>query len=207
MQSNKRSGIDLLLAQYRNSPNLISYISNVLEELGSVKTVLQDVVTKRYLDSSFGQQVDDISAIVGTARTIPGANPLGYFGFYDNSQALGLDAGLFKSDADKDSGDLVLTDDGLKGRIRARVIKTMGMSSIEDILEYLDKLVGRSLDIELTEGFRSIDLKYHGEFEYHERAVVAAVIRDIKVTGVSMTLQDDSGIIDITPDSLDFPNV
>lgn len=201
----ERHGIDLLISQYRNSPNLIKYISILLSECQLLDIVFEAIVLGRRLDIAKGQQLDDIAVIVGTSRIVYGADPLGYFGYYDNPQANGIGIGYFKSDDDKDSGDLILTDPMLRNRIRARVIKTMGNSCIEDVLEYCDLLLSRKLDLEIQEEEATCHLIYHGTLDNADKALLANVIPDIKVVGVTFTLQDDAGDIEIIYESKDFP--
>ncbi|MCX8966798.1 DUF2612 domain-containing protein [Erwinia psidii] len=205
MITGARHGIDLLLTQYRNSPNLIAYISIFLEELAEVRTALNEVIYYRRLSNAFGVQLDCIAELVGTSRVILNADPLGYFGFHNNAQAFGLDVGIFKSADDKSSGDLVLPDADFKNRIRARIVKTMGNSCIEDMLEYFDLLFGRNMPLELTEGTASVNLKYHGVLNNRERAIMGAVARDIKVSGVSLNIEDDTGDISTILVSNDYP--
>lgn len=201
----QRHGLDLLLAQYRNSPNLIKYISILLSEFDLLVKVFDDIKIKRRLTIARGQQLDDIAELVGTSRIVYGADPLGYFGYYDNPQASGIDVGIFKSEDGKDSGDLILSDKQLKNRIKARIIKTMGNVCIEDLLEYCDLTLGRNLDIELTEGTASVNLKYHGILSPADKALLATTLTDIKIVGVPITLQDDGGDIVLQYDSKDYP--
>lgn len=204
---NERHGLNLLLAQYRNSPNLISYIAIFLSELEELEVVFQSIIKGRWLDFAFGEQLDCIAAIVGTSRTIYGAYPIGYFGYYDNAQAYGINVGRFMSGYDKESGDLILTDTQLRARIRARIIKTMGNLCIEDVLEYCDLLLGRDLDLETIEGNASLQLKYHGTLDIYDKALLANVLYDTKVAGVSYSLKDDGGDIAIQINSIDYPLV
>lgn len=102
--------------------------------------------------------VDDIAYLVGASRIIYGATSLGYFGFYDNPGAYpaGDDnnpavGGILRSDSDKESGDFVRTDTQLKNAIRARITKIVGNCSIEQIITYVDLVLGRSVDLEIVE--------------------------------------------------------
>lgn len=109
----RRRGLDLLLSQYRNSPNLIKYIAVLISEVEYLKIVASQVIKSRQLPTAFGQQIDDIGDLVGRERIIYGADALGYFGYYDNPQAYtaGDDnnpfiGGVLKGDENKSSGDL-----------------------------------------------------------------------------------------------------
>lgn len=201
----ERHGLNLLLAQYRNSPNLIKYISILLTEFSELELVFQAIILGRQFNTAVGFQLDCIAELVGTSRTIYGANALGYFGYYDNAQSYGINVGRFRGKDDKETGDLILSDEQLKARIKARVIKTMGNLCIEDILEYCDLLLGRSLDIEITEGTASLHIRYHGVLSMYDKALLANVLYDIKVVGVAYTLEDDDGDIEVQIVSIDYP--
>ncbi|MEY6830938.1 DUF2612 domain-containing protein [Enterobacter roggenkampii] len=205
MAFNQRHGLDLLLAQYRNSPNLIKYISIFLTEFDVLVKVFEDIKLKRRLPLAKGMQLDDIVEIVGTGRVVYGADPLGYFGYFDNPQAYAIDVGILKSEDSKHSGDLILSDKQLRSRIKARIIKTMGNVCIEDLLQYCDLTLGRELDIELTEGTASVNLKYHGILSPADKALLSTSLTGIKVVGVPITLQDDAGNIVLQYPSKDYP--
>ena len=82
-----KSGLDMLLMQYSDSPNLRAYIQIFLDELKLVQDAQEEAIKYRYLADSFGVMVDDIAYLVGASRTIYGAAPLGYFGFYSDPSA------------------------------------------------------------------------------------------------------------------------
>ena len=56
---------ELLLMQYRNSPNLIAYLKCYAAEMQEVYSCLQSTITDRYYDVAEGAQLDVIGAIVG----------------------------------------------------------------------------------------------------------------------------------------------
>ncbi|MBG6243002.1 MAG: DUF2612 domain-containing protein [Candidatus Symbiopectobacterium sp. Dall1.0] len=203
--TNDRHGLDLLLSQYANSPNIKKYIEILVEEIDKIISVHFDIIKYRQLANAYGVQLDDIAYLVGASRIIFGASPLGYFGYYSNAQALGIGddgnsniGGFFMGDESEVSGDLVLVDEQLRGAIRARVVKIVSNCNINDILSFCDLLVGRSLDIEITEGEASLHLRYHGILNYSDRSLLANIIPEIKTSGVTFTLSDDMGDIEMT---------
>lgn len=151
-----KQGLNMLLSQYSQSPNLRAYIQCILDEFAEIKQANADVVKYRYLADSFGVMVDDIAYLVGASRTIYGAASLGFFGFFtnpsaypagdDNDPSLG---GILRSDSDKESGDFVRTDAQLKNAIRARIIKIVGNCNIEQLITYVDLVLGREIDLEI----------------------------------------------------------
>ena len=207
-----KHGLDMLLMQYKNSPNLKKYIQCFLDEFAEIKVAIADSIRYRYLAESFGVMIDDIAYLVGTSRIIYGAASLGFFGFYANPAALpaGSDltpgkGGILRSDADKESGDFVRTDGQLKDAIRARIIKTVSACNINDILAFCDLVAGRSLDFEIKEGALKMDFIYHGTLSVSEKVLLAHMLPDIKPVGVTITLADDDGTIALVYSSVNFP--
>lgn len=207
-----KHGLDMLLAQYSHSPNLRKYIQCILDEFSEVKQAIVDTVKYRYLADSFGVMVDDIAYIVGASRVIYGAAALGFFGFYsnpgaypagdDNDPTLG---GILRSDADKESGDFVRSDPQLKDAIRARILKITGNCNIEQLITYIELVIGRALNLEIKEGHHKMDYIIHGKLSIAERVLMAHMLPDFKPVGVAITLADDSGNIALVYASKDYP--
>lgn len=205
-------GLDMLLNQYSKSANLKSYIKCFLDEIGEVKQAMEDIVKYRYLADSFGVQVDDIAYLIGASRTVYGAEALGYFGYYDDPEAYGTGddndktvGGILKSDTDKDSGDLIRTDAQLKDAIRARIIKTVGCCTVNEMYAYCDLLVGRSLDMVITEGKLSVNFHVNAELPVPDKILLSFAIADIKPGGITATFSDNLGEIDLVFYSKEFP--
>lgn len=207
-----KQGLDMLLTQYQSSPNLKAYIQCFLDEFAEVKQANANVVKYRYLADSFGVMVDDIAYLVGASRIIYGAASLGYFGFYDNPGAYpaGDDnnpavGGILRSDSDKESGDFVRTDTQLKNAIRARITKIVGNCSIEQIITYVDLVLGRSVDLEIVESGQSMAYKIHETLSIPDRVLLAYMLPDFKPVGIPITLSDDSGNIALVYNSKVYP--
>ncbi|QHJ79801.1 MAG: hypothetical protein [Caudoviricetes sp.] len=208
-----KHGTEMLLSQYQNSPNLKAYIECFLSEFDEVKVAIADSIKYRRLADSFGVMVDDIAYLVGATRIIYGAASLGFFGFYSNPGAepagddtvLPLEGGVLRSDADKESGDFVRTDTQLKGAIKARIIKTMTNCNIEDIIDFCDLVIGRSLKLEIKEGPLKMDFILHEKLSVSDKVLIAHMLPDIKPSGVSITLADTAGTIVLVYSSIVYP--
>lgn len=207
-----KHGTDMLLSQYKHSPNLKAYINVFVSEFKEIRDAQEATIKYRYLADSFGIMVDDIAYLVGASRVIYGAASLGFFGFYTNPGALpaGDDkfpgkGGILRSDNDKESGDFVRTDTQLKDAIRARIIKIMGNCSIEQLIQYVDLVMGRSIDLEVKEGHQKIDYVVHGTLSVAEKVLMAYMLPDFKPVGVAITLADDDGAIALVYGSKTYP--
>lgn len=207
-----KHGLDMLLVEYQNSPNLKKYIEILLTEFEEVSVAQEDSVRFRYLSDAFGMMLDDVAYLVGASRILYGAAALGYFGFYDEPSALpaGDDnnkfvGGVLKSDADRDSGDFVRNDTQLLAAIRARIIKIMGNCNVEQLIQYFDLIVGRSLKLEVKEGFKKIDYIVHEELTVADKVILSQMLSDFKPVGISITFADSTGNISLIENSKIYP--
>lgn len=207
-----KHGVDMLLSQYRQSENLKKYVSIIVSEFEEVRKAQEDSIKYRYLADSFGVMVDDIAYLVGESRVIYGADALGYFGFYrnpgaypagdDNNPNIG---GILKSDSDKDSGDFVRTDTQLKQAIRARIVKIMGNCNVEQLITYVELVLGQTIDLEVREGHQTIDYIVHGTLSVADRVLLSCMLPDFKPAGIAITLADNSGDIALVYVSKIYP--
>lgn len=207
-----KHGTNMLLSQYKSSTNLKKYINIFVSEFQEIRKAQEDTIKYRYLADSFGIMVDDVAYLVGASRIIYGAAALGYFGFYDNPGALpaGDDnnpalGGILKSDSDRDSGDFVRTDSQLKSAIRARIIKIMGSCTIEEIIAYVDLVIGRPINLEIKEGHQKMEYVVHETLSVAERTLMSYMLPDFKPVGIAITLADDSGNIALVSVSNVYP--
>lgn len=194
----------LLLMQYKSSPNLSAYITCFLKEVDVLNKAIQDSINLRYLSNAKGIQLDTIGRIVGIDRIFYGAASLGYFGFYDDPQSeipsLGTLAdstigGVYKSITDKDSADYIMDDATYKRAIYAKIIKNMTNCCIEDVLRYIDLILGQNCDTEIIESNCHVDIYVHEDLKQLQRISIGLLISGVRPIGVSMTLRDNHGAI------------
>lgn len=199
---------DLLLWQYRTSPNLYKYIEAFVSEIDILAKAVEDTINFRYLADAYGYQLDVIGEIVGIGRVFFGANPLGYFGFYDDPQSevpsIGsvLDltvGGIYKGSGDKDAGDLVLSDTTYRRAIYAKIIQNGSNCRINHVLTYIDYITGKICNTEITEGVCSAHIFIHEDLDQIQRVTVSLLINNLRPAGVSLTVEDNRGVIDVNP--------
>lgn len=205
----------LILSQYNLSPNLHKYIECFTIVFNDVLQACVQVATERFLDYAVGAQLDVIGVIVGQSRTLSSSKPLGYFGYYENAQAadpsVGTDAdptigGILKGDLDKDSADFVLTDPTYYNTIKAKILKNSSNCSVEDVIAYVNLILDKKTDLEIIESgtTNAAHLRFHEKLSATSKAILASLIKQMKVGGVRYTMEDNGGIIDI---NVDGPNI
>lgn len=197
---------DLLLAQYKDSPNLAAYIGCFMAEVDIISKAIQDTINLRYLADATGKQLDVIGEIVGIGRIFYGAAALGYFGYYDDPQSATPSigdafnsnvGGVYKSVTDRDSADYVMDDATYKKAIYAKIVKNMTNCCIEDVLLYIDLVIGFSCDTEIVESSCNVDIYVHEDLNQLQRISLSLLISGVRPVGVSMTLRDNYGFITI----------
>lgn len=194
----------LLLMQYKSSPNLSAYINCFLQEVDIVNKAIEDSINLRYLSDAFGKQLDVIGEIVGIGRIFYGAASLGYFGFYNDPQSASPSigdafaptiGGIYKSITDRNSADYVMDDVTYKKAIYAKIIKNMTNCCIEDVLLYIDLVIGFSCDTEIKEGNSHVDIYIHESLTQLQRISIGLLINGVRPICTSMTLRDNHGTI------------
>jgi hypothetical protein len=69
------------LAQHIGKANTENFVRAFYSPLNELDNALNDLYTKRWLDTAEGAQLDGIGSIVGISRTVPNAVYLPFFGF------------------------------------------------------------------------------------------------------------------------------
>jgi hypothetical protein len=133
--------LERLVTQFKESPNLKSYISNFLSESQNLEQVFQDLLNERWIETADGFQLNILGAIVGQSRVIIEGSIFTYFGFLGNpsSDSFGdiNNASLGSPFASLDTvltGNRSLTDDEYRLFIKARIVKNISNSTPEDII-------------------------------------------------------------------------
>lgn len=135
-------GLSRLATQFRESVNLIAYLTTLLREANDLEQVYQDLLNNRWVDTAVGVQLDIIGEIVGQPRELVDAVGFEYFGFdtAPASETFGdlNDAGVgerFISLGEPETGNRVLNDDEYRAFIRARIIKNSVVPTIQATID------------------------------------------------------------------------
>ena len=76
------------------------------------------------------------------------------------------------------------------------------------MLEYIDLILGKVIDTEIIESTteNAAHLRIHEKLSKTSKAILASLIKQMKVGGVRYTMEDDGGIIDINNEGLNILN-
>lgn len=189
---------ELLISQYKHSTNLNKYIKAFVSPLQTTFQALQDVVDSLNIDTATGDALDKIATIVGEERIVRGAAALNYFGFLEEAAAEPFNVGIFFSYGDPETGDLVLSDSQLRSLIRARILKNTRGGLINDVIEYVELLVGREVDVVVTEEPAHVNIRINDSLNVAEKLMLDIRMYGILPAGASCTLRDNNGVIEVT---------
>lgn len=199
---------DLLLMQYRNSPNFIKYLQCYASELQEVYSTLNQCLTDRYYDVAVGEQLNVIGEIVGAGRTLSGVVIAGNFGFLANPESLGMGrednpalGGPLRGEDEDVTQDVVLDDRLFRNWIDARILKCKTACNTEDTISFFRLLLDKKdLPVEITEpGPAEVVIMLHVTLSIYEAALVKSLAQHIKPHGVKFTVKDKTGIIPTLP--------
>lgn len=188
---------ELILSQYKQSPNLIGYIRAFVNPIQPILSSLDECIKSRSIHLAVGYSLDKIAKVVGEDRVFLGAAALGYFGFHEDPTALPLDEGIFYSWGETKTGDLILTDTQLRNLILARIILNTGGGRVEDIIEYCRLVVGREINIEVIEGIATVRVNIHEDLSVSEKLLLTLRLRLILPPATAVTLFDNNGEINV----------
>lgn len=188
---------ELLLSQYQGSQNLKDYIKCFVKPTQDNFTALNAMMLSRKIDEATGYSLDKIAKTVGEQRILRGSAALGFFGFDGEADALPLNEGIFFSYGDAKTGDLVLTDQSLRRLVRARILQNTSGGKVEDVISYIELIVGKTLDIEIVEGSASVAITIKDTLGIQDKLLLSIRLYNILPIGVKATLQDLGGVINL----------
>lgn len=200
--------MQLMLMQYRTSPNFIAHISVYAAEIQEVYSCLQQCLRERYYGQARGAQLDVVGEIVGASRTLEGVVVAGNFGYLAAAEALGMGrdddpslGGPLRSEKDEVVEDIKLEDDLFRNWIDARIIKNVTNCNVEDTISFFRLLLGKpELLVEVKNPApATAEITLHTILDIYEAARVRSLAEHIKPAGVTFIVQDEQGVIETLP--------
>lgn len=211
--------LDLLLTQYRNSPNYIQYMMILTKQMGELHQAFRDVILERYYDNAEGFQLDIIGELVGCSRTLEGVAVAGYFGYDGVDEALGMGdtldpqaigGVLFDANQSDTVSDVVLDDAAFRDWIDGRILKNSTPCNVEDTIAFFKTILGdEDLDVQVIENVNRddigtfypayVEIDLGDGFPVDRIAFIEATAQHIKPTGVTFRVFDNNIEIDTNP--------
>ena len=200
--------MDLLLMQYRNSPNFIKYLECYAEEMDEVYNALREMIKCRYYEYATGERLDVIASIVGASRVLQGVVVSGNFGYLEVAEALGMGrrddpslGGPLRSVNEDGVEDVKLTDGRLKKWIDARIVKNKTACNTEDTIAFFKLLLDDpNLKVRVSNPKPATAVvTLEKRLSVNDAALVTSLAEHMKPVGVEYTVQDQRGVINTLP--------
>lgn len=128
---------DHLISQFQERPVIRAVLNALGSELDIIRLAAVDLMTKRWIDTGEGKQLDGIGDIVGRDRTIENAVYLPFFGFYGQPNAGGFDEAPFRDSGQAWQSTTVLADGSYRKILWAKVFKNTSNCTYEDTISML----------------------------------------------------------------------
>lgn len=204
---------DLLLAQYRDSPNLIAYLNVFASEMDDAHKVFDECLNERYYYRATGAQLDVIGYIVGAGRVLEGVVVSGNFGYLQSAESLGMGredspllGGVLRGENDDPTQDVILPDSRFRDWIDARIVKNHTTVNVEDTIQFFRLLLNDSdLLVNIVENpgvEAAVTITLERVLNINEVAIVVSLAQHMKPVGVNFLIQDHTGVIETLPINL-----
>lgn len=169
------NSLNLLLYQYRDSPNLKELITELLREYEVLGMALESLRTRLDIDLSVGAQLDGIGEIVGQPRPLTEEiDPDDVFAF-DGGTGLGF-SGIGRDDIGgrfQGVDGLVIgsmPDSDYRLLLKATIFSNYADSTIDAVAQYITFVLGNPPQIETGIGF--IDITYPFALSSAQRRII-----------------------------------
>lgn len=137
--------------QFKDKPVFDAYIKIVIQEIEELQAAFKDLKQLRDLDSAVGVQLDVIGDIVGQPRVLVDFTLFPFFGFLEDSSALGFSSladptsgGILKSLSDSDGEDYKVDDETYRFILRARIVANISNTTPQGVIDAVNYIVGRT---------------------------------------------------------------
>lgn len=188
-----------LIEQYKDSPNLISLIGSFSGQLQEIEVAHDDLLTKRFLDTAVGANLDVLGRIVVLERPYTDPDPEDIFtfenpsdigkGYTDENQTQigGVFIGL------NPEQNLRFTDEQYRYILRAKIIYNTGDTSLQNMHDYVFFVFGGTVEAIILSTVGAIDLSLSRPIGRQERLVLEKtfpIAAGVKLRYLSFSFED-----------------
>lgn len=122
------------LAEHFEKKNTEDFVRSFYPPLNILDQALNDLYTKRWLETAEGQQLDGIGSIVGISRTVPNAVYLPFFGFLTQIAGKGFGQARIRRKREPWSQSTVLGDIEYRTIINLKIALNNGHGTAEELM-------------------------------------------------------------------------
>jgi hypothetical protein len=129
------------LAQHFNKENTEDFVTAFYPPLNMLDQALNDLYTKRWLETAEGQQLDGIGSIVGQTRIIANSVYLEFFGFTAQIAGRAFGVARLRHIREPWSESSVLGDDDYRVLINLKIALNNGHGTAEELMHAFDTIL------------------------------------------------------------------
>jgi hypothetical protein len=122
------------LAQHVGKTNTENFVRAFYPPLNELDNALNDLYTKRWLETAEGVQLDGIGSIVGIKRTVPNAVYLPFFGFASQIAGRGFGVARMRNKREPYAQSIVLGDYDYRLLINMKIALNNGHGTAEELV-------------------------------------------------------------------------
>jgi hypothetical protein len=130
------------LAQHLGKVNTENFVRAFYPPLDLLDTAQSDLLTKRWIETAEGIQLDGIGSIVGISREISEIVFLPFFGFTAQPAGKGFNQARIRHDREPYAGSRFMGDIEYQAAILDKIALNNGHGTAEDIIRHIDFVLG-----------------------------------------------------------------
>jgi hypothetical protein len=171
---------------YGDKPVLRALLTALGEEMNEFNQVVNDLKTKRWIDTAEGVQLDGIGEIVDRDRQIDEAIAIKFFGFYGQPNVAGFGQARFRGTNESNLASYILEDTEYRLVLALKAMKNNSRATAEDTIQSL-KYVFNAPTVALQEtGNANIVVAIGRELTDNDMLLANAVDLIIRAGGVGL---------------------
>lgn len=130
------------LAQHDGKPNTENFVKAFYQPLNVLDKALNDLYTKRWLDTAEGQQLDGIGSIVGRSREVPNSVYLPFFGFWSQPSGRGFGQARMRRKREPYATSSFLGDEDYRVALHLKIALNNGHGTAEEMMYAVNTALG-----------------------------------------------------------------
>lgn len=130
------------LAQHVNKANTENFVKAFYQPLNFLDKALNDLYTKRWIDTAEGQQLDGIGSIVGRSREVPNSVYLPFFGFWSQPSGRGFGQARMRHKREPYATSMYLADADYRVALHLKIALNNGHGTAEEMMYAVNTSLG-----------------------------------------------------------------
>lgn len=175
-----------LLWQFQEKSIIEGILYAIHGEFDELDTAQNDLKERRWIDTGDGIQLDNIGMLIDRQRVVSNAIQLPFFGFKYQNNALTFGKARFRNSGENYLSDTMLNDEEYRKVLWAKVFKNSSLSTAEDTIIIIKKIVNINRIILREVGNAKITISVSRILSDYEISLLKAINLFITEAGVGI---------------------